>query len=303
MNKKTFAERLRRDWPLCLMVIPGIVLIFIFHYIPIYGVLMAFQNYNPGKGILGSQWVGLRHFASFFRDPFCWRIIRNTLWLGALSLVFGFPAPIIFALLINELNDGVFKRVTQTISYMPTFISIVIVVGLMMELFGLRSGIVNDLIELLGGQRINFFDRREWFRTLYTFSGIWQGIGYGSILYLAAISGVDQEMYESAVLDGAGRFRQMLHITLPAIAPTIQIQLIFAVGGLLSASTEKVLLMYRPTTYETADIIGTYIYRYGLEGGKFSYSAAVGIFLSVIALILTFSTNWLNRKVGAASFF
>ena len=297
-----FKKMIRQEGALYLMVLPAVALIFVFCYIPMYGVLMAFENYIPARGILGSEWVWFKHFRSFFRDPFCWRTIRNTVLLGVYSLVFSFPAPIILALLINELKQNFFKRAIQTISYMPYFISTVIVVGLMKEIFSL-SGIANELVQMLGGSAVSFMERPEWFRTMYIGSGVWQNIGFSSILYLATISGINPELYESAILDGASRIKQMIYITIPCIAPTIQIMFIFAVGGILGNDFQKILLMYSEMTYETADVISTYVYRRGLIGGQFSYSSAVGLLTSVFSFALIWITNTVNRKVGAESFF
>ena len=301
-SAKPFKRVIKRDGVLYLMALPAIVLIFVFCYMPMYGVVIAFQNYVPAKGILGSSWVGVRHFITFFKDPFWWRILRNTIVLGLYTLLFSFPAPIMLALMLNELNKGKFKSVCQTISYMPHFISTVIVIGLMKELFSL-SGIVNAIITDLGGTAIAFMERPEWFRTMYVGSGIWQSIGYSSILYLAAISGINQELYESAVIDGAGRWRQIISITIPCIAPTIQIMFIFAIGGLLGNDFQKILLMYDPINYETSDVISTYIYRKGLLSGQYSFSSAVNLLLSAMSFLLLWGTNMLNRKVGAESFF
>lgn len=298
-KKKTFRQVMARDWELYLLALPGVVLIFIFCYLPMYGVLIAFQDYFPSRGVLGSAWVGFKHFQNFINDPYFFRILKNTVLIGVEWLIFGFPAPIIFALLINELKQGPFKRITQSISYMPYFVSTVIVVGLMIELFGLSSGIVNDIRDFLGMERINFFDRPEWFRPLYIGSGIWQTMGYSSIIYLAAISGVNPELYESAIIDGAGRFRQAISITLPSIAPTIQILFIFAIGGILGNDFQKILLMYNPITYETADVISTYVFRKGILGGQYSYSSAVSQFIAIISLGLVLLTNYVNKRLGA----
>ena len=299
-RKKKMARKIwERDAALYLMSMPAIILVFIFSYIPMYGILIAFQSYNPANGVLGSAWVGFKQFFTFFHDPYCYRIVRNTFLLGFYSLLFGFPAPIILALFLNELKNGPFKRVVQTVSYMPYFISTVIVIGMIVELFGLSSGVINDLISAVGLERINFIGRPEWFRTIYVVSGIWQGIGFSSIIYLAAISGVDPELYESAVIDGAGRFRQIISITLPSIAPTVQILFIFAVGGILGNDFQKILLLYRPETYETADVISTYVYRQGILGGQFSYSSAVGLLIAVASLGLILLTNQFNKKAGA----
>lgn len=297
-DKTVFVKTMKHDGVLYLMALPAVLLVFVFSYIPMYGVVMAFQNYVPAKGVLGSDWVGIKHFVSFFRDPFCGRIVKNTVLLGVYSLAFGFPAPIILALLLNELREGKFKRLVQTISYMPFFISTVIIIGLMMEIFSL-SGIVNEWVVRFGGEAISFMERPEWFRTMYIGSNIWQGVGYSSIIYLAAISGVNPELYESAVLDGATRWRQAISITLPSIMPTVSIMFIMAVGGIFGNDLQKILLMYSETNYETSDVINTYVYRKGLLGGQYSYSAAVGLFMSVISFILLWCTNKIGKKMGA----
>lgn len=296
---KPFRRVMARDWELYLLALPAVVLVLVFCYLPMYGILIAFQNYLPAKGVFGSAFVGFKHFVAFFRDPFFSRIVGNTVLLGVYTLIFGFPAPILFALLLNELRNGAFKKIVQTISYMPYFISTVIVIGFVVEMFGLSSGVVNDALAALGLQRINFLDRPEWFRPLYIGSGIWQGVGYSSIIYLAAISGINPELYESALIDGAGRWRQAVHITLPSIAPAIQVLFIFAVGGILGNDFQKILLMYTPNTYETADVISTYVFRKGILGGQYSYSAAVGFCLSFISLGLIMLTNFVNKKLGA----
>lgn len=301
-KRAVFVKRMKQDGVLYLMALPAVALVFIFNYIPMYGVLMAFENYVPSKGILGSDWVGLKHFISFFRDPFCGRIFKNTVLLGFYTLLFGFPAPIIFALLLNELREGKFKRVVQTISYMPHFVSTVILVGMMMEIFSL-SGVVNELVVKFGGEAISFMERPEWFRTMYVGSGIWQGIGYSSIMYLAAISGVNPELYESSILDGASRTKQIWHITLPSIMPTISIMFILAVGGIFSNDLQKILLMYSEVNYETADVINTYVYRKGLLGGQYSYSAAVGLFMSIISFALLWITNKVSQMMEQESLF
>lgn len=300
MKKDCLMKMIKKEGALYVMIIPAVVLIFLFNYIPMYGVLMAFQNHIPAKGITGSEWVGLKHFVSFFRDPFCGRIFKNTILLGAYSLLWGFPAPILLALLLNELRESKFKRIVQTVSYMPFFISTVIIIGLMNEIFSL-SGILNQLISSLGGTVVSFMERPEWFRTMYIGSGIWSSVGYSSIIYLAAISGVNPELYESAILDGANRLQQARYITIPSIMPTVSIMFIMNAGSILSNDLQKILLMYSPATYETADVINTYVYRKGLLGGQYSYSAAVGLFMSLISFILLWITNTIARKMGSES--
>ena len=296
---------IRIHWVLYAMLIPGLLNLIIFKFLPMYGVVVAFQDYSPKGGFFGSNWVGLKHFQAFFRDPFCWRVIRNTFVLGVESLIFTFPAPIILALLLNELRYPRFKKVVQTISYMPYFLSVVIVVGMMKELFSMNNGPVNAVLAALGLERQNFFMMPAAFRPLYIGSGIWQGIGYSSIIYLAAIAGINPEMYESAVLDGASRIKQMWYITLPSILPTISILFIMAVAGILGNDYQKILLMYSPRTYSTADVVNTYVYRYGIEtaGNHLSYSSAVGLLVNVVSLIFLVIANTVTGKLSETSLF
>ncbi|MGI6172272.1 MAG: ABC transporter permease [Christensenellales bacterium] len=299
------ANYIKLNWILYVMLIPGLINLILFKYMPMYGIVVAFQDYTPKGGFLHSTFVGLKHFHKFFRDPFCWRVISNTFILGIESLIFSFPAPIILALLLNELNYPRFKKITQTISYMPHFLSVVIVVGMMKELFSMTDGPINAILEMLGFERQNFFMMPSAFRPLYIGSGIWQGVGYGSIIYLAAIAGINIEMYESAVLDGANRMQQIWYITLPSILPTVTILFIMAVGGILGNDYQKILLMYSPRTYATADVISTYVYRYGIEtaGNNLSYSSAVGLLTNVASLIFLVLTNWITGKLSDTSLF
>ncbi len=302
-KKKSFRGYMQRNWVLYLMVLPGMLALIIFRYVPMYGVLMAFEKYMPAKGILGSKWVGFQHFVNFFHSPYFGRLLGNTFMLGIVTLVFTFPAPILLALLLNEVRNPRFKRVTQTISYVPYFISTVIVVGLLKDMASTNDGIINTAIVALGGQKIDFFASPQWFRPLYVISSIWSGIGYNSIIYLAAISGINPELYESAVLDGASRMKQAIHITIPCISSTIVILLIFAVGGIVGNDYQKILLMQSPLTYETSDVISTYVYREGILGGSYSYTTAINLFTSLISLFFILVTNWVARKAGESSIF
>ena len=302
-KKKSFRGYMQRNWVLYLMVLPGMLALIIFRYVPMYGVLMAFEKYMPAKGILGSKWVGFQHFVNFFHSPYFGRLLGNTFMLGIVTLVFTFPAPILLALLLNEVRNPQFKRVTQTISYVPYFISTVIVVGLLKDMASTNDGIINTAIVALGGQKIDFFASPQWFRPLYVISSIWSGIGYNSIIYLAAISGINPELYESAVLDGASRMKQAIHITIPCISSTIVILLIFAVGGIVGNDYQKILLMQSPLTYETSDVISTYVYREGILGGSYSYTTAINLFTSLISLFFILITNWVARKAGESSIF
>jgi len=283
------------------MVLPGFLLILVFAYFPMYGVVMAFQNFRPLQGFFGSEFVGLRHFERIISDTLFRRAFMNSLWLGIYSLIFSFPAPIILALLFNEIKHGKFKRFAQTVSYMPFFLSTVIVIGLLRDMLSVSNGVVNIALDALGFSRIDFFLRPGWFRPLFIGSGIWQGVGYSSIIYLAAIAGINPELYEAAIIDGGNRFRQIIHITIPSILPTIIILFIFAMGGILGNDWQRILLMYNPAIYSTADVVGTYVYRIGIEGGSQSYAAAVGLGMSVIGVIFLVVTNYVCKKLGETS--
>jgi putative aldouronate transport system permease protein len=285
---------------LLFMCAPAVILLCIFHYVPLYGIVVAFKNYKPAFGIWGSQWVGTRYFAQFFQNPFAGRIIRNTLLLSLYGFIFSFPAPIILALLLNEVKHLRFKKTVQTISYLPHFISTVIMVGIMKNVLAI-DGIVNKMIVGLGGEAITFMSKPEYFRTIYIVSGLWQGIGWGTIIYLAALSGVSIELYEAAIIDGANRWQQMRSVTLPAIMPTIVVLMILNVQSILNSDTQKILLMYSSSTYETADVIGTYVYREGIESSRYSYSSAVGLLSSVVSLLLVVIVNKIARSVSEYS--
>lgn len=296
-------ESIIKDKYLYIMLIPSFVLVLIFNYFPIYGITLAFKDYSAAKGIFGSTWVGMKYMKMFFNDPFLWRITRNTFLLGIYHLIYCFPAPIILALMFNEVKNRTFKKIAQTISYLPYFISTVIIVGIMKELLSL-DGVVNTAIKSFGMDKINFFAEAGWFRTLFTGSSIWKGVGWSSIIYLAAIAGIPEELYESAVIEGANRLQQIFYITIPCIAPTINIMFILAFGdilGVLGASFEKVYLMYNPGIYETADVISTYVYRWGIEGGSISYSTAVGFCNSVVSFLFLWTANMLSRRVRNTS--
>jgi putative aldouronate transport system permease protein len=277
-----------------IMLLPVITFYIIFRYIPMYGVIIAFKDFKASRGILGSPWVGFKYFKQFFDSYYFFRLIRNTFLLNLYDLIFGFPAPIILAILLNELRHDKFKRFVQSVSYLPHFISVVITVGFIVDFFA-QSGIVNNYLKLIGITPINFLIEPKWFRPLYIGSGIWQGVGWGSIIYLAAISGIDPQLYEAATIDGAGRFRKITSITIPSIIPTIIILLIFRIGGMMSVGFEKVFLMYNPSTYETADVISTFVYRSGLQKAQYSYAAAIGLFNTIINFILVISANYASR--------
>ena len=291
---------LRLNKYLYIMILPVIAFYLVFCYAPMYGVIIAFKDFAPMKGIMGSRWVGLLYFRQFFTSIYAWRTIRNTLLLSIYSLLWGFPAPILLALLLNEVKHIAFKKVVQTVTYLPHFISLIVACGLIVN-FTQQQGLINNLITMLGGQRVLFLQKPEWFRTIYIGSGIWQEIGWGSIIYLAALGGIDTELYEAAAMDGAGRWKQMLHVTLPGIMPTIVILLIMNIGHLMSVGYEKVILLYNPLTYTTADIISSFVYRMGLQNFNYGYATAVGLFNSVVNLVLLVAANFISRKVNETS--
>ena len=285
---------LRRNKHIYLMLLPVVLYYLVFHYGPMYGAVIAFQDFNPVKGVFGSKWIGLQNFQDFFSSVFFGRLMFNTVAISVLEIVFGFPAPIILALLINELRGNPFRRLVQTVTYLPHFISVVVIVGMLFDFFA-RDGVANQLLSL--SDPIAFMQSPEWFRQLFVGSGIWQQVGWGSIVYLAAIATIDSALYEAAKVDGANRFRQIWHITIPGILPTIVILLILRLGSVMSVGYEKIILMYNPLTYETADVISTYVFRRGVLQADFSFSAAVGLFNSVINFALLIGANRLSRRL------
>ena len=298
----TVWNRLKRFRHLYWMLLIPVAYYLLFHYAPMYGVTIAFKKFNARQGILGSPWVGLKHFNKFMGDPYFWQVVGNTLAINLMDVVLGFPAPIILALLLNEVRSSRFKRAVQTISYLPHFLSTMVVCGMLTN-FMARDGLVNDIIAHLGGERTALLSKPELFRWIYVFSGIWQGMGWGAIIYLAALSGVNVELYEVAELDGANRWQQIWNIMLPCIAGTISIQLILRCGSLLGSNTDKILLLYNSYTMPVADQIGTYVYRRGLLENSTSYSTAVGLFNSVIGMLMLVAVNFLSRRISETSLF
>lgn len=296
-QKKSFGQKLKRDLVrnryIYIMLIPVVVYFIVFHYIPMFGVQIAFKDFSIAKGILDSPWAGLKHFKTYFNSYYFGRLIKNTVLLSAYNILFGFPAPILLAILINEVQNTKFKRVVQTVTYLPHFISIVIVCALLKNFFAV-DGIVNQLL----GTNINFFMREDMFRPLYVGSGIWQEIGWGSIVYLAAITGIDNSLYEAAEIDGAGRFQKILYVTIPCIATTITVMFIMRVGKMMTLGADKVLLMYSESIYSTADIISTFVYRKGLLEQNYSYSAAVDLVNSLVNCGLLVAANKLCKKIS-----
>jgi putative aldouronate transport system permease protein len=292
----------RMNWSVYVMVLPVIAYFVVFAYLPMGGVIMAFKNYSPSLGLLQSPWVGLQNFADFFGSYYCGRVIWNTLSISFLTLIFSFPAPILLALLLNEVGNKKFKSTVQTLSYMPYFISLVVIAGLIKS-FVAQSGFITTFLVNFGVKSRDLLADPTMFRAIYVVSDIWQGIGFGSIIYLAALTSVDQELYEAAVIDGAGRLRQTWHITLPGIASTIIIMLILRLGQMFNVGYEKILLLYSPITYSTADVISTFVYRKGLLEASYGYSAAIGLFNSVVNLAMLLLANMLSRKYTESSLF
>jgi putative aldouronate transport system permease protein len=303
-RKDIFISRLLRDLSknkiIYFMALPVIAYYLIFDYGPMYGASIAFKDFSAMKGISGSPWVGFQNFSDFFKDVYFGRIVRNTLLLSIYNIVFGFPAPIILALLLNEVRKQVFKRFVQSVTYLPHFISVMVLCGLIVD-FTSRNGIINDLLAFMGMERVTMLLKPELFRTIYVGSNIWQELGWGSIIYLAALAGIDQDMYEAAKIDGAGRFKQMLHVTIPGIMPTIIILFILKMGSMMNVGFDKIFLLYNPITYETSDVISTYVYRKGILEANYSFSAAVGLFNSIINFMLLVATNQFSKKVNETS--
>lgn len=299
---------LKRDWRmnkgLYFLIIPVVLYLIIFNYLPMAGIVLGFERFTPKNGVYMSEWVGLKHFATFFSSVFFVRVLKNTMILSLYSVIFGFPAPIIFALLLNELDNEYYKKVIQVVSYMPNFISTVVISGIIID-FVASDGVITDLLVKVGflKEAKNLLSVPEYFRTIMVLTDLWQQVGFGSILFLAALTGIDQELYEAAVIDGANRWKQTIHVTIPGIMPTVIIMLIMRIGGLMNANQEKILLLYNALIYETSDVIGTFVYRKGLLEADYGYSTAVGLFNSVVNVILLFIANGVSRKYSETSLF
>jgi len=284
------------------MFLPMFLFYVIFRYIPMGGIVIAFQNYRPALGIMNSSWVGFQNFSDFFGSVFFGRIVRNTLSINIMFLAFGFPAAIIFALFLNELTSRRFKKAVQTATYMPYFISVVVAAGIT-RLFVRHSGIINDVRALFGMERIVFLAQPQYFRPIFVISGIWQTLGWNSIIFIAALAAVSVELYDAALVDGAGRLRRIWHVSIPGIMPTIIIMLILNIGGLMSLGAERILLLYNPGIYSTADVISTFVFRLGIEQARFGYAAAVGLFNSVINFILLITADRIAKLAGQTGLF
>lgn len=296
----TLWKKIKRHKYIYLMLLPVVVYYLIFHYSSMYYAVIAFQDYKPMKGISGSKFVGLKNFRDFLTGVYAWRVIRNTLLINLYQILFAFTSSIVFALMIHQMADNRYKNLIQTVTYMPHFISIVVVCGLLKE-FCESDGLFNDILTLLGFESTSLLADPKYFRAIFVGSDIWQHVGWGTIIYLATLSGVDQSLHEAAAIDGAGRMRRILHVNLPAIAPVIVIQLIMRVGRMMLVGFDKVILLYSPATYETADVISSYVYRRGLYDRDYSYGAAVGLFNSVVNLVILISANAFSRRVTGNS--
>ena len=300
MNK--LVKNYRQNPLLYWMLAPVLLYVLIFNYVPMFGLVISFQDYSLTRGVMGSKWIGLKNFEDFFSSMYFGRTLGNTLILSGLDLLVCFPAPIILALMLNEVSHLRFKKVIQTVSYMPHFISMVVVAGLIKE-FCSSTGVVAQFVQLLGGTPQSYISQPQYFRAIFTVSQVWQTIGFNSIVFLAALSGIDMQLYEAAKIDGAGRLRQLWHVTLPGIMPTIIIMLILRCGAIMNVNFEKVLLLYSPSTYATADVISTYVYRAGIIKQKIGYSTAVGLFNSVVSLMLVLGANYLSNKFTDSGLF
>lgn len=285
---------------LYLMLFLPILYFFIFKLIPIYGIQIAFRNYRVRRGILRSEWVGIKWFRQYMTEPYFWMLVKNTLVLGFEQIIFTFPVPIIFALLLNEIRSKRIQTIVQNITYLPHFISVVVVASMAVSFLS-GDGIVNQICTSMGRERYLYMQDPKWFRPIFLITGVWQSMGWSAIVYTAALTSVDEELYEAAIVDGAGRWQQTIHITIPAILPTISIMLILAMGNVMSVSFEKVLLFQNPLTYETSDIISTYVYRKGLTGGQYSYSTAIDLFSTITNFLFIMFANRICRRLSETS--
>lgn len=288
-------------WQLYCLLLPAVVYIFIFNYMPLYGIQIAFRSYSPRRGYLGSAWVGTKFFTRFFSSPDFWRLIKNTLALSGYTLLVGFPLPILAALLLNQCANGRFKRLVQNLIYAPHFVSMVVLVGMLNVMFSVNSGVFNTLLELTGRQRVLFTGSPGIFPHLYVWSGVWQNLGWNSIIYFAALSSVSEDLHDAAIVDGANKLQRIRHIDLPTILPTITIMLVLQIGQIMNVGFEKVYLMQNNLNLQTSETIQTYVYKQGLQNADYGYSTAVGLFNNVVNFILLFSVNTASRRIGGSS--
>jgi putative aldouronate transport system permease protein len=296
---KTLQKDFIKHRSLYLLFLPVLAYYLLFQYGPMFGLVISFKSYTPRRGFFGSPWVGLRHFIDFFQDFYFQRVLFNTIRISLSTLIFSFPMPVILALLINELKNRHYARTVQTITYLPHFVSIVVIAGIIVQLTS-RSGSITQFLNIFGFPKVTMLNEPKLFVPLYVISGIWQTVGWNSIIYLSAITAIDQELYEAAMIDGAGKIRQLFSVTLPCLSETIIIMLILQVGRMFNVGYEKIILLYNPLTYETADVISTYVYRKGLLEFNWSYSAAVGMFNSVVSFLLVMFTNRMSHKINGS---
>ncbi len=302
IEKHQFLKRLVKERDYWILSIPGILFFIVFRYVPILGNIIAFKNYNIYLGFVKSPWVGLKYFKEFLFNPDFYNVMRNTLLLGVYEIIFTFPIPILFALFLSEIRNTQYRKLIQTVSYMPHFLSVVVVCSMLTMFLSPTNGMINVMLKnTFGIEPVYFLGRSEWFRTIYVSSSVWQNFGFNSIIYIAALAGVDTALYEAAEIDGCGRIKKMWHISIPSILPTMVVLFVLKIGGIMSIGFEKVLLLYSPMTYDVADIISTFVYRAGLVDTRFSYATAVGFFNSVISSLFVVSANYFSRKFAESS--
>lgn len=301
LKKRRKNRKIIQNWQLYLFILPAVLYFIIFKYVPMYGIQIAFKDYIPTLGFAGSEWVGLAHFERFFSSYYFWELITNTLGISVYELVIGFPLPIILALLLNEAKDGLYKRTVQTVTYAPHFISVVVISGMIIAFLSPTTGIINHFLQFLGLDPIHFMTDPKWFKTIYVLSGVWQSTGWGTIIYLSALSSVDPEQHEAAVVDGATRLQRIRHINIPTIVPTMIILLIMNLGNIMAMGFEKILLLQNPLNKSASNVIATFVYEMGLLDAQYSFAAAVGLFNAVINAILLITVNYLAKKTNETS--
>ncbi|ACT04762.1 ABC transporter permease [Paenibacillus sp. JDR-2] len=301
MHSNGMLANMRRRWQLYVLLLPSVLYILLFHYVPMYGIIIAFKDFKSSMGIIGSPWVGMKHFEAFFDSFVFEQIVTNTVKLSAFSLLIGFPIPILFALLLNQIRNRLAQRFVQTVTYAPYFISTVVLVSMLNVFLAPSTGIINNFITLFGGEAVNFMAREEWFRTVYISSGIWQTMGFSAIIYLAALSGVNPELHEAATVDGATKLRRIWNVDLPSILPTITILFILGIGSIMSVGWEKAFLMQQGMNLPVSEIISTYVYKVGLLNAQYSFATAIGLFNSIINFTLLIFTNYASRKMSGNS--
>ena len=300
-RRKSLAARMKPYALMYVLLLPAIIITLIFSYGPMYGLQMAFRNFNLGLGIWNSPWVGLHHFRTFLDTPGAVRALRNTVIISMYHLIFGFPAPIILAIIFNEIGNKYFKRISQSVSYLPHFVSWIIVAGLIGNILSPTTGVVNSIITRFGGTPIFFMASTTWFRSMLVITNIWKSVGWGSVVYLAAISGIDSTLYEAAIVDGASRLQRIIHITIPQLLPVISIMMIFNLGGIMNAGFDQIFNLYNPQVFEVADILDTYVFRMGLVNMNYSFATAVGLFRSVVGFVLVITVNQVIRRINPES--